>query len=91
MSILRKAMGAAAGETTSEKVINLGRATLENKVSNVKSAQARLVKACEEVSAARAYLTSAQHELADEINGLDCGVSVKVEVVADDMLTEATR
>lgn len=90
MSILRKAMGAASGDV-SAKVVNLGRATLENKVANVKSAQARLVKACEEVSAARAYLSSAQEDLASEINGLDCGVKASVEAVHDELITEATR
>jgi hypothetical protein len=89
MSILRKAMGQA--DRVEDKVVHLGRATLENKVSNVKSAQARLVKACEEVSAARSYLASAQADLAGEINGLDCGIKATVETVHDELITEATR
>lgn len=72
-----------------EKIIQLGSATLENKVNNVKSAQACLVKACNEVAEARAYLESAQLELANEINSLDCGVIAVVEKLTDTTIVEA--
>lgn len=83
----RRAAAAVDGAPL-DKVVQLGRPSLENRVGNVKAAQARLLKAVDEVRAARVDLAATVDALAVEVNGLDAGLAVKAMHVSNTALSD---
>lgn len=83
----RRAAAAVDGAPL-DKVVQLGRPSLENRVGNVKSAQGRLLKAVDEVRAARADLAKTVDDLVHEVNGLDAGIAVKAMHVSNTVLAD---
>ena len=79
-------IGPMTGDT---KVVDLGRSTLENRVANVHGAQRRMIKAIDEIAAARAYIASAQAELKAEIDALDTGLEISITPLSDDIIALA--
>ena len=71
-----------------DNVVDLGRATLENAVENVKSAQRRVMKAVEELIIARESLVSSQLSLKERLDALDMGLEIEIIPLSDEVVSE---
>ena len=85
----RQMLAGISPVTDGTKVVDLGRSTLENRVANVHGAQRRMIKAIDEVAAARAYIASAQAELKAELDALDTGLEISIIPISDDVIVSA--
>lgn len=76
MSILRKAMAAVEPSSGRQKVVEFPGASDENLQANIRSGEARLTKAIEELRASIADVTHHRAAYAKHLTALDLGIEV---------------
>lgn len=72
---------AKAVDAGNDNVVTLGRPTIENRIQNVKAAQARVIRARAELETSVYDLNMRSQELAAALTEIDAGVTVTAQTI----------